>query len=127
MSVGSAIAVAGPVVRAVLPSLLAAIEGLVRAGDAEDVAAIRAAIEDLRGRLATVRSPGQVIDDVLAERLGAAASSSAATATPGERAWTAYRAARGGKNHDGTPTPTWAELTDGVREGWEAAAAAVRA
>lgn len=46
--------------------------------------------------------------------------------TPGERAFTAYRTQRGGKNHDGTPTPVWADLTDGVREGWEAAAAAAR-
>lgn len=43
----------------------------------------------------------------------------------GRRAFDAYREKRGGKNHDGTPTPTWDELTDGVREGWIAAAAAV--
>lgn len=45
--------------------------------------------------------------------------------TAGQRAFNAYRTQRGGKNHDGSPTPTWSELTPGVREGWEAAAAAV--
>lgn len=46
---------------------------------------------------------------------------------PGGRvAFEAYRVSRGEKNHDGTPMPTWDALTDGVREGWNAAAAAVR-
>lgn len=42
--------------------------------------------------------------------------------SPGQVAFEAYSAKRGGKNHDGTPTPEWPALTDGVREGWEAAA-----
>lgn len=46
--------------------------------------------------------------------------------TLGQIAFEAYSAKRGGKNHDGTPTPTWEVLGDGVREGWEAAATAVR-
>jgi len=45
--------------------------------------------------------------------------------TIGQTAFDAYRAFRGGRNHDGTPTPTWDDLTDDVRAGWEAAAAAV--
>jgi hypothetical protein len=39
----------------------------------------------------------------------------------------AYCAERGGKNHDGTPTPKWEDLGDGVRAGWEAGARAVLA
>jgi hypothetical protein len=44
--------------------------------------------------------------------------------TAGQAACEAYRRARGGKNHDGSDTPTWAELGAGVRLGWEAAAVA---
>jgi hypothetical protein len=40
----------------------------------------------------------------------------------GQVAFEAYSAKRGGKNHDGSPTPTWSQLGDAVREGWEAAA-----
>lgn len=47
--------------------------------------------------------------------------------TPGQVAFEAYSARRGGKNHDGTPTPLWAALGEGVRDGWEAAALAARA
>lgn len=43
----------------------------------------------------------------------------------GRVAFEAYSEARGGRNHDGTPTPTWEELGDGVRSGWDAAASAV--
>lgn len=43
----------------------------------------------------------------------------------GELAFEAYVANRGGKNHDGSPTPSWADLGDGVRGGWEASALAV--
>lgn len=47
--------------------------------------------------------------------------------TIGQAAFNAYRAHRCGVNHDGSPTPVWADLTDAVREGWEVAAnAAVR-
>lgn len=46
--------------------------------------------------------------------------------TLGQIAFEAYRASRGGKNHDGTPTPGWGQLGEGVRAGWEAAAQAVR-
>lgn len=42
--------------------------------------------------------------------------------TPGKKAFDAYRTFRGGKNHDGTPTPPWSALTDGVRQAWEVAA-----
>lgn len=42
----------------------------------------------------------------------------------GRVTFNAYRAQRGGKNHDGSPTPTWEQLTEGVRDGWTAAAAA---
>lgn len=45
--------------------------------------------------------------------------------TSGETNFNAYREARGGVNHDGTPTPKWDALTDEVREGWEHAAAKV--
>lgn len=41
----------------------------------------------------------------------------------GRAAFEAYRVARGGVNHDGTQTPSWEHLTDGVRDGWEAAGA----
>lgn len=44
--------------------------------------------------------------------------------TAGQAAFEAYRRARGGKNHDGSPTPTWDEVGDGVRLGWESAASA---
>lgn len=46
--------------------------------------------------------------------------------TDGRVAFEAYFRERGGKNHDGSATPGWDSLTDGVRAGWEAAAAAVR-
>lgn len=39
----------------------------------------------------------------------------------------AYCAERGGKNHDGTATPKWEDLGDGVRAGWEAGARATLA
>ena len=47
--------------------------------------------------------------------------------TSGEIAFRAYREKRGGKNHDGSPTPTWADLGDDIRSAWEAAAEAARA
>lgn len=37
----------------------------------------------------------------------------------------AYNAERGGKTHDGKPTPPWEVLGDGVRSGWTAGALAV--
>lgn len=43
----------------------------------------------------------------------------------GKIAFDAYREARGGKNHDGSPTPTWEQVGDGVRDGWESSAAKV--
>jgi hypothetical protein len=64
-------------------------------------------------------------EQVLAGGFEYAAEVPKSETTAGQRAFDAYRTQRGGKNHDGTPTPTWPELTDGVREGWEAAAAAV--
>ena len=45
--------------------------------------------------------------------------------TLGQIAFEAYTRERGGKNHDGTPTPPWDVLGDGVRNGWQAAAASV--
>lgn len=59
--------------------------------------------------------------------LGALASLEVLGRSAGEVAFEAYREARGGVNHDGTPTPRWAALGAGVRAGWEAAAAAVLA
>lgn len=39
----------------------------------------------------------------------------------GQVAFEAYTENRGGKNWDGTPTPPWEKLGDGVRAGWDAA------
>jgi hypothetical protein len=44
--------------------------------------------------------------------------------TLGQVAFEAYVEEREGKNHDGSKTPPWEELGDGVRAGWEAAAGA---
>lgn len=46
--------------------------------------------------------------------------------SPGRLAFNAYRAFRGGKNHDGTETPTWEQLTPEIRQAWEVASAAAR-
>lgn len=43
----------------------------------------------------------------------------------GKVAFDAYRKKRGGKNHDGSPTPEWEEVGRDVQEGWETAAQAV--
>lgn len=43
----------------------------------------------------------------------------------GQIAFDAYNAERGGKTHDGKPTPPWEALGDGVRSGWTAGAHAV--
>jgi len=45
---------------------------------------------------------------------------------PGQVAFEAYNENRGGRTWDGKPTPPWTDLTPGVREGWQAAALAVR-
>lgn len=45
--------------------------------------------------------------------------------TLGQIAFEAYSHERGGKNHDGTPTPPWDALGKGVQDGWWAAAAAI--
>lgn len=37
----------------------------------------------------------------------------------GKEAFEAYRAFRGGKNHDGTPTPEWGALTKEIQQAWE--------
>ncbi len=42
--------------------------------------------------------------------------------TLGQIAFEAYSEERGGKNHDGTETPSWEELGDDVHCGWEMAA-----
>lgn len=42
-------------------------------------------------------------------------------AAAGQTAFNRYREFRGGKNHDGTPTPTWEELSPGIRAAWEEA------
>lgn len=43
----------------------------------------------------------------------------------GQIAWEAYAKAVGGLTYDGKPLPTWDELGDRQKEGWEKAAAAV--
>lgn len=43
---------------------------------------------------------------------------------PGKAGFDAYNEYRGGKTHDGRPTPPWEELGDGVRTGWVCAAIA---
>jgi hypothetical protein len=49
------------------------------------------------------------------------------TASLGKVAFDAYNEARGGKTHDGKPTPPWESLGDGIQTAWERAAhAAVR-
>lgn len=53
-------------------------------------------------------------------------SQKAATEKLGRVAFEAYNERRGGKNHEGKPTPPWAELPEEIREAWaEAATAAV--
>lgn len=47
--------------------------------------------------------------------------------SPGQIAFEAYNISRGGKTHDGKPTPPWTELGEGVRGGWEAAGEAANA
>ena len=47
-------------------------------------------------------------------------------ATAGQVAYTAYCFAVGGKTHDNRPLPTWQQLGDVQRAGWDAAAKAVR-
>ncbi len=44
---------------------------------------------------------------------------------PGEVAFEAYNTSRGGVNHQGNPTPPWAELPGVIRTAWNVAAAAV--
>lgn len=46
------------------------------------------------------------------------------TRSAGRKAFEAYAAHVGGKTHDGKPIPGWENLTDAVREGWDAAALA---
>lgn len=45
--------------------------------------------------------------------------------THGQIAFEAYNESRGGKTHDGKPTPPWESLGEGVQKGWETAAFAV--
>lgn len=45
--------------------------------------------------------------------------------TPGQVAFETYSAQLRGLSHDEAPTLPWAQLPDGVRAGWEAAAAAI--
>lgn len=42
--------------------------------------------------------------------------------TPGERAFNAYRHIVGNLTHDGRPIPQWNDLTETIRNAWEAAA-----
>lgn len=42
--------------------------------------------------------------------------------TPGERAFNAYRHVVGNLTHDGHPIPQWNDLTEIIRDAWEAAA-----
>lgn len=44
----------------------------------------------------------------------------------GEVAFSAYRASVGGKTYDGKPIPAWAELSEPIRQAWQAAAVAAR-
>ena len=44
----------------------------------------------------------------------------------GQLAWEAYAKSVGGLTFDGKPLPTWLELGDRQRLGWEAAAEAIR-
>lgn len=83
--------------------------------EAEVVASIR--------RIDRIDAAGQ--DSAAADRIRRRREIEASGRTPGQLAFEAYSAKRGGKNHDGSPTPTWSALGDGVREGWEAAADAV--
>ena len=98
-----------------------------RASDTQR-AALAAELVDLRERARRIVPLSSSIHDAVARRAEELSPSSTAPTgtTLGELAFTAYRLQRGARNHDGSPTPTWTELTDGVREGWEAAAAAVR-
>ena len=45
--------------------------------------------------------------------------------SPGHVAYDAYCAAVDGKTWDGRPCPAWADLTEKIRNAWEAAARAV--
>lgn len=45
--------------------------------------------------------------------------------TPGEYAYMAYGATTDNKNYQGLPMPKWEDLTDKIREAWEAAAIVV--
>lgn len=117
---------AASLVQLVADLLPVVVDVATRASDTQR-AALAAELVDVRERARRLVPLSTSIHDAAARRAEELAEAGeVATTTPGERAFAAYRAARGGKNHDGTPTPVWAELTDGVREGWEAAAAAAR-
>lgn len=116
-----------------LPPALTVVEQVIAAIRGEDEK--RAALEqlaELATRLGAIRLPSAVAGDAFDR---AVAARHAATATVpsaplsridsrslGQVTFEAYSAKRGGKNHDGTPTPKWDALTEGVREGWEAGA-----
>jgi hypothetical protein len=119
----SALVSLGPVLAQVVGTI---VEVATRAND-HQAQAIAQDLAELDARARRIVPLSTSIHEAVARRAGELSpSSTAPSATLGELAFTAYRLQRGGKNHDGTPTPTWTELTDGVREGWEAAAAAVR-
>jgi len=86
----------------------------------EAVASQAAVWASLDARTSTQRADETTARHTVERRPGAPAAD-------GRAAFEAYRAHRGGVNHDGTPTPTWEDLGEPVRAGWNAAAAAVAA
>lgn len=118
----SALATLGPVLAQVVGTI---VEVAARASD-QQAQAIAQDLAELDARARRIVPLSSSVHDAVTRRAEELAKPIASSATLGELAFTAYRLQRAGRNHDGTPTPTWAELTDGVREGWEAAAAAVR-
>lgn len=111
------------------------IEAAIGAGDQAAVEQIGAQLDSLSARLHQVRTPATIVHEAAEARRRAlrARETDPASLPPvlqgpsvGKVAFEAYSAARGGKNHDGSPTPVWEALGEGVRSGWEAAALAAR-
>lgn len=133
MTAGAAIAAGLELGAKLLPPAITVVEELVRAIRGEDeLRSAREQVAALAVRLGAIELPSKVAGDAFDRAVAArAAAAPTVPAAPlsridsrslGQATFEAYSAKRGGKNHDGTPTPTWAALTDGVREGWEAGA-----
>lgn len=107
--------------------LLGIILTLAKSSSASEAADIKRQLDSTAEQLAAIPALGPEVGALAEQRRRELRGRDTIPGiSPGRVAFEAYTTKRGGRNHDGTPTPAWDALTDGVRDGWEAAASAAR-